>query len=212
MKALKFILAFGTALSLAACAGSPMGPTVRVLPTPGKSFDQFQIDKNSCKQYANSQVRGQADAANSTAVLEGVGGTVLGAGLGAAVGGGHGAAVGAAGGAIAGTAVGASTSAHQQVGIQQQYNNAYVQCMVAKGNAVQQPVPPPPRTVIYAPPPTVIYTRPPQGTVIYTNQPPPTGYEPGPTPTPAQLNPSPASPAPTPSSDNSGEQLAPYPY
>ena len=178
MKSLKLIAFCSPMILLAACASTPMGPTVRALPAQGKPFEQFQMEQASCKQYAEDQVRGQADRANSTGILEGVGGTVLGAGLGAALGGGHGAAVGAGLGAVGGTAVGAATSSHEQRGIQQQYNDAYVQCMVAKGNHVQQPVvympPPPPRT-------TVIYTQPaPPPTVIYTPQPPP--YYPPPPP------------------------------
>jgi len=168
MKSLRSATLCSTALLLAACASTPMGPTVRTLPAQGKPFEVFQAEQASCKQYADEQVRGQAERANTTGLLEGIGGTALGAGLGAAVGGGRGAAVGAAGGAIAGTAVGASTSSHEQRGIQQQYDDAYVQCMVAKGNQVQQPV-------VYAPHPTttVIYTQPPPPTVVYTTPPPP---------------------------------------
>jgi len=173
MKSLKFTITCGVTLLLTACASTPMGPTVRALPPQGKSFDQFQMEQISCKQYADSQVSGQADRANSTGLLEGVGGTLLGAGLGAAVGGGRGAAIGAAGGAVAGTAVGASTSGHEQRSIQQQYNDAYVQCMVAKGNQVERPV-------VYTPPPrtTVIYEQapPPPPTVIYEQAPPPPPY------------------------------------
>jgi hypothetical protein len=175
-KSLKLTALYGTTLLLAACASTPMGPTVRSLPAQGKPFEVFAAEQNECKQYADSQVQGQADRANSTGLLEGIGGTVLGAGLGAAIGGGHGAAVGAAGGALAGTAVGANTSGHEQRGIQQQYNDAYVQCMVAKGNQVQQPAPPPPRVVYQpAPPPTVVYVQqpPPPPTVIYTTPAPP---------------------------------------
>jgi uncharacterized protein YcfJ len=143
-----------------------MGPTVRALPQQGKPFEQFQADQETCKQYADSQVRRQADDANTMGVLEGVGGTLLGAGLGAAIGGSHGAAIGAAGGALGGTAVGANASGHQQRGIQQQYNDAYVQCMAAKGNQIQQPL-------IYTPAPTIIYQAPPPppSTVIYTQPP-----------------------------------------
>lgn len=183
MKNLQIATLCSSVLLLVACASTPMGPTVRVLPAQGKPFDQFEMDQANCKQYAADQVRGQADAANNQGLLEGVGGTILGAGLGAAIGGGHGAAVGAAGGAIAGTAVGGSTSSHEQHGIQVQYNNAYSQCMVAKGNHIEHPVvyaPPAQTTVIYQqpapPPPTVIYEAPPPpppSTVIYTNQPPP---------------------------------------
>jgi hypothetical protein len=172
MKSFKVLSLCSTALLLAACAETPMGPTVRALPPQGKPFDQFQMEQNSCKAYADQQVSGQAERANTTGVVEGIGGTVLGAGLGAALGGGHGAAVGAGLGAVGGTAVGANTSAHAQKSIQEQYNDAYVQCMTAKGNQVQQPVVyAPPTTVIYqqAPPPTVVYTQaPPPPTVVYT--------------------------------------------
>jgi outer membrane lipoprotein SlyB len=171
-----------TTLLVAACAETPMGPTVRALPPSGKPFDQFASEQASCKAYAESQVQGQADRANSTGVLEGVGGTVLGAGLGAALGGGRGAAIGAGAGAIGGTAVGANTSGHEQRGIQVQYNDAYTQCMVAKGNVIDHPAP----RVVYTPAPqtTVIYTQPapPPPTVIYTQPapPPPVIYAPPP--------------------------------
>jgi outer membrane lipoprotein SlyB len=177
MKSIRLIILCSPVLLFAACASTPMGPTVRALPAQGKPFEQFAAEQDMCKQYADSQVRGQAERANDTGVLEGVGGTILGAGLGAALGGGHGAAVGAAAGAVGGTAVGASTSGHQQRSIQQQYNDAYVQCMVAKGNQVERPVvyQPPSTTVIYQapppPPPTVIYTAPPPSTVIYEQAP-----------------------------------------
>ena len=63
---------------------------------------------------------------------------------------GAGAAVGAASGAGVGAAYGASGSANAQMGIQQQYDNAFSQCMYAKGEQVPgfAPLAPPP------PPPT----------------------------------------------------------
>jgi len=148
-----------------------MGPTVLVLPTQKKAFETFQAEQATCKYYADSQVSGQAERANSTGLLQGIGATALGAGLGAAIDGGHGAAVGAAMGATAGTVVGAGTSSQQGRSIQQQYDDAYVQCMVAKGNLLPRPVVPQ-QTVIYqsAPPPTVIVTEPPPA-VIYTTPP-----------------------------------------
>ncbi|MGB9152117.1 MAG: glycine zipper family protein, partial [Alphaproteobacteria bacterium] len=82
MKSFKFATLCGTTLMLAACASAPMGPTVNAMPQPGKPFEVFQAEQASCKQYADSQVQGQADRANTTGVLEGVGGTILGAGLG----------------------------------------------------------------------------------------------------------------------------------
>jgi len=137
-------------LLLAACAQTPMGPTVQVMPGPDKPFDAFQYDQSVCKQFAQQSVAGQADNANARGVGAAALTTVLGAGLGAAIGGGRGAAIGAASGAGLGTGIGASSSANQQFSIQQQYDNAYAQCMYSKGNAVpgygpmmMQPPPPP---------------------------------------------------------------------
>jgi hypothetical protein len=138
-------------LMLAGCAQTPLGPTVQVMPGPGKSFDAFQYDQMSCRQFADQSVAGQAQNAN----VRGIGGaaltTALGAGLGAAIGGGRGAGIGAAGGALGGAGIGAMSSSGAQIGIQEQYNNAYAQCMYAKGEMVpgygpmmvQAPPPPP---------------------------------------------------------------------
>jgi uncharacterized protein YcfJ len=121
---------------LAACAQTPMGPTVQVMPGPNKPFDVFQSDQSVCKQFAEQAVAGQAENANTRGVGAAALTTVLGAGLGAAIGGGQGAAIGAASGAGLGTGIGASTSANAQLSIQQQYNNAYAQCMYSRGNQV----------------------------------------------------------------------------
>jgi hypothetical protein len=139
-------------LLVSGCAQTPLGPTVQVMPGPGKSFDQFTYDQAGCKQFAESQVAGQAQNANNRAVGAAAIGTVLGAGLGAAFGGGRGAAIGAGSGAIAGTGVGMGSSAGDQYGIQQQYDNAFAQCMYAHGDMVpgygpmmvNGPPPPPP--------------------------------------------------------------------
>lgn len=148
------VVAAVAGLMLAGCAQTPMGPTVQVMPGPGKTFDAFQADQANCKTYAAGQVQGQAEAANQQAVGAGVLSTVLGAGLGAAIGGvsgnaGAGAAIGAASGAGMGTAIGASGSSNAQMGIQQQYDNAFSQCMYAKGEQVPgfaplAPLAPPP--------------------------------------------------------------------
>src|SRR5262249_15898991 len=130
----KTVLGLSAAALLAGCAAQPMGPSVAVMPAPNKPFEVFQQDQAVCKQYASEQVAGGADQANSrgfgTALLT----TILGAGLGAAVGGGYGAAVGAASGAVVGTAVGANGELASQYGLQWSYDNAYSQCMYAKGN------------------------------------------------------------------------------
>jgi hypothetical protein len=111
------------------------------MPGPGKSFDAFQADNTSCKAFATEQVRGQADAANQRAVGAAALTTVLGAGLGAATGAafgdaGAGAAIGAAAGVTGGAAYGAGNTANDQYGIQVQYDNAFSQCMYAKGEQV----------------------------------------------------------------------------
>lgn len=124
------------ALLLAGCAQTPMGPTVQVMPGGGKPLDAFQYDQVTCRQFAQNAVAGQAENAN----LRGVGAaaltTALGAGLGAAIGGGRGAGIGAAGGALGGAGIGASTSGTTQATIQQQFDNAYAQCMYTRGNMV----------------------------------------------------------------------------
>jgi hypothetical protein len=111
------------------------------MPGPGKGFDVFQLDQANCRSYAEGQVSGQAEAANQRAVGGAVLGTVLGAGLGAAIGGaagnaGAGAAIGAATGAGGGGLYGSHASAAAQGGIQQQYDNAFAQCMYARGEQV----------------------------------------------------------------------------
>jgi uncharacterized protein YcfJ len=128
------------------------------MPGQSKSLDAFQQDEAACEDYASRRVAGQAEAANNTALGEGLLGTALGAGLGAAVGGGRGAAIGAASGAVVGTAAGANTSAYAQMSLQQRYDMAYAQCMKTKGNNVPGPrrprrYPPPPPPGYYPPPP-----------------------------------------------------------
>ncbi|HXQ53236.1 MAG TPA: glycine zipper family protein [Stellaceae bacterium] len=152
------------------CASPPMGPTVAVMPGSGKPFELFQADDGSCRQWADQATAGQAERANNTAVGTAVVGTVLGAGLGAAIGGGRGAAIGAASGAALGTGYGASNSQWSQLGIQQQYNVAYEQCMYARGNQVPgyqpvygAPMAPPPPDGYPPPPPPPGYPPPPPG-------------------------------------------------
>jgi hypothetical protein len=126
---------------LAGCAATPMGPTVQVMAGPGKTFDAFQADNAACKGFAAQQVQGQADAANQRAVGTALLTTALGAATGA-VGGsaygnaGGGAAVGGAVGAGAGSAIGAMNNSSDQMSIQAQYDNAFSQCMYAKGEQV----------------------------------------------------------------------------
>jgi len=186
--------ALAAVMLLNGCATMPPGPTVTAIPPQGKPFEVFQQEKDYCKGVAQREVAGQAEAANDRAVGSTLVGAALGAGLGAAAGGGRGAGIGAAAGGTAGTMVGASGSEHAERSIQQRYDSAYTECMIAKGNSVQGHAAVTIVHPVYAPPPpTVIYTSPPAGYA------PPPGAVPAPTPQggyapPAGAVPAPASP------------------
>lgn len=136
MKLKQLPLLMAPVLMLAACAQTPMGPTVMVLPGKDKSYAEFAQEQSFCKSQANSAVSGQAENQNHRALLGGLATTALGAGLGAAIGGGSGAAIGAGAGALGGGLGGSMYTNNQQGGIQTQYNNAYAQCMVAYHNVL----------------------------------------------------------------------------
>ncbi|HEV2303451.1 MAG TPA: hypothetical protein VGR91_17945, partial [Stellaceae bacterium] len=53
------------ALTLAACAAPPPGPTIPVAPGPGKSFDQFAAEQAACEQYASARTAPGVAAANN---------------------------------------------------------------------------------------------------------------------------------------------------
>jgi putative peptidoglycan binding protein len=150
-------------LLVSGCAQTPLGPTVQVMPGPGKSFDQFTYDQAGCKQFAEGAVAGQAQNANTRGVGAAAITTVLGAGLGAAIGGGRGAGIGAASGALGGAGIGGGMSSNEQGGIQAQYDNAFAQCMYAKGNMVPGYGP----MMVNAPPPP---PPPPSGNLTYAVQ------------------------------------------
>ena len=128
--------ALAALLVVGACASTPTGPAVRVMPPDGKPIGMFKDDDTVCRHNAAWQVAGQAEHVNWMQAAMAGGGTFLGAGLGAAVGGGHGPAIGAGAGALGGTAVGAIPSGKVQGTIQDQYDNAYLQCMYSRGNEV----------------------------------------------------------------------------
>jgi hypothetical protein len=129
-------LGFVATLGLAGCATPPLGPTVAVMPGPGKAFDVFANDQAACKAFASQQVSGEAQLASNRGVGTAVVSTVLGAGLGAAIGGGRGAVIGAASGAVLGAVAGAGKARWGSAGVQQSYDLAFEQCMYAKGNQV----------------------------------------------------------------------------
>lgn len=153
---------------LGACATVPAGPGILVLPGSTKSFEAFRADDGVCRQFATEQIGGPSpsQAAATTAVGGAVAGTAVGAAAGALIAGSAGAGVGAGVGLLAGSAIGAGYGSGSAWTLQQRYDNAYLQCMYAKGNKVpvsrafaqdrQQasaPRPPPPPAGYPPPPP-----------------------------------------------------------
>ena len=143
MKLWRNIFSFLTLVALLGCATIPNGPSVMSLPGTGKSFDQFRIDDAVCRQFAYEQVGGVTgqQASQNSAVSSAVVGTALGAAAGAAIGSasgqmGAGAAIGAGSGLILGSAAGSGYAARSSYNVQRRYDNAYLQCMYAKGNRI----------------------------------------------------------------------------
>jgi hypothetical protein len=129
-------------LLLAACASTPTGPNVMVLPGSGKSFDQFRFDDSACRQYAHVQAGGTepnqaaANAGVASAAVGAAVGTVAGAAIGGSEGAGVGAGLGLATGALAGTS--AADAAGRSA--QYRYDMGYQQCMYAKGHKIPMAV------------------------------------------------------------------------
>jgi hypothetical protein len=149
-------------LALSGCATVPTGPSVNVLPAPGKPFATFQSEDATCRQWAGQHLGSAQQTYDSNVATGAVAGTAVGAGVGAALGSasghaGAGAAIGAASGLLFGTAAGASSGQVYGREAQRRYDNGYVQCMYAYGNqvpgyhpraAVAAPPPPPPPTAV----------------------------------------------------------------
>jgi hypothetical protein len=161
MNRLRNPLSFLVLLALTGCVTMPTGPSVMALPGGGISFEQFQADDVTCRQWAEQRIGlSPADTANQNAVTGAVVGTAIGAGLGAAIGAasgnpGIGAAIGAGSGLLVGTSAGANAGQAYGWEAQRRYDIAYQQCMYAKGNQVpgasrrtrriqRNPYPPPP--------------------------------------------------------------------
>ena len=159
-------------LALTGCATLPTGPSVMVLPAPGKPFEVFQSEDVTCRRWAQQQI-GQSpqDNYNQNAVSGAAVGTVVGAGIGALLGAasgnpGAGAAIGAGSGLLVGTASGADAGQVYGREAQRRYDNSYLQCMYASGNQIPGtvrrsyrrrsiPAPPPTPPDYYATPPDV---------------------------------------------------------
>lgn len=134
MRSRAFVAPLAAVLLLAGCASAPTGPSVMALPGSGKSFDQFRADDLECRRYGREQSAGadpEGAALRSAAV-----GTAVGAVAGAAIGGRDAAGVGAGTGLIVGSMAGSGTARGAGYDAQRLYDNAYVQCMYARGQQV----------------------------------------------------------------------------
>lgn len=130
--------ALAALLMLGACTTVPTGPGILALPGTGRSFDEFRNADYDCRQFAIGQVGGST--ANQAAVESGMKSAALGAAVGALAGaamnGQQGAGVGAGLGLLIGGAAGVEAGQASAYGAQQRYDNAYIQCMYAKGHRV----------------------------------------------------------------------------
>jgi len=161
-------------LLVGGCATVPTGPSVMVLPSSGKPFEQFQAEDAACRQWAAQQFGAQPGTPITQNAAIGAGiGTLVGAGLGAAFGAvagnaGAGAAIGAGSGLLLGGVSGSNADLAYGWEAQRRYDIAFQQCMYAKGNqvpgAVQQQRVPQTRRMPPPPPPPPGYT-PPAGNV-----------------------------------------------
>lgn len=155
------------AIAVAGCVSLPSGPSVMVLPGTGMSFDQFRQDESQCRNYASEQIGQTPEGASDSSGLRSAAvGTAVGAVAGAVIGGRRGAGVGAGTGLMVGSVAGANSAQVSGYEAQRRYDNAFIQCMYAKGHRVpvdgyyppersgtptaptapQYPPPPPPST------------------------------------------------------------------
>jgi len=148
--------------TLAGCASVPNGPSVAVMPAPGKPFDLFVAEDRECRQFAQQSIGSTASDAGVNSEAKSIAaGTAIGAVAGAALGGGrNGVGTGAAVGMISGAAIGSGEARYSERDAQRRYDISYEQCMYAKGNQIPQSSSYRPR-VIYSQPPAPAYYPPP---------------------------------------------------
>jgi outer membrane lipoprotein SlyB len=168
MKPLQQFLCMVVVAAVSGCATLPTGPSVNVLPTPGKPFSQFLAEDANCRKWAEQGIGiSPQEVQNQNTVSGAAVGALAGAGIGALMGsaGGHagaGAAIGAGSGLLMGSAIGSDAGQVYGREAQRRYDNTYVQCMAANGNQVPVAdweyrrrvivVPAPPPQYYYAPP------------------------------------------------------------
>lgn len=186
---------------LTGCATTmPAGPSVMVLPGDRATFEQFQVDDATCREWAAHRTGITPERARGRTAATGAAvGTAVGAAAGAAIGAaagspGTGAAVGAGVGLLGGSAVGADYAYAASGSVQRRYDAAYMQCMYAKGHQIpvaRGAVAPRPATAVTPPPPPPGVPAPPPGT-----PPPPPATSPVPSRVPAPPPGSPPEPPP----------------
>lgn len=143
------ILSASMVCLLTGCAAVPPGsPTITALPAQGKSLVEFQQDDYGCRTYASQVIDGSASLAKAgkagvaAPAIGTAGGAAAGALIGAGAGNaGVGAAIGAGAGLLLGGMAGIQQHQRSEASLQQQYNNAYAQCITAKGDTIEQPRP-----------------------------------------------------------------------
>jgi len=177
MKRQRGLLLFLVVVVLGGCATMPTGPTVMVMPPPGKPFEVFAADDSACRQWVQQQIGGASpsETANQNMASGAVVGTLVGAGIGAAIGAatgnvGAGAAIGAGAGLLGGTAMATNPAYASAWQLQRQYDIAYQQCMYAKGNQI--PGVARHRAQAYGPPPPPVPTKQSQALVYPKSSPP----------------------------------------
>jgi hypothetical protein len=134
----RFLVIPAAALALAACATPPppSNPGVLVLPGTGKNFDQFRLDEQQCRSYAQAQTGGNEQAVKDKATTSALVGTAIGVAAGALIGGAQGAAFGGAMGLAGGAAVGSDMAYAAAGNLQQRFDAAFTQCMYTRGHKV----------------------------------------------------------------------------
>lgn len=168
MKCIQRVLFVVIAVAMSGCATVPTGPSVMVMPAPGKPFELFVADDAICRKWAEQAIGiSPQEARNQSAVSGAAVGTIAGAGAGALLGAAagnaaEGAAIGAGSGLLMGSSIGSESGMVSGELQQRRYDNAYVQCMYSKGNQVpgvvlgyRQ------RSIVPPPPPGFNYTAPP---------------------------------------------------
>src|SRR6185369_4966825 len=121
-------------IMMAGCATVPSGPSVRVVPAPGKPYDLFLAEDSYCRNAVERQMdMSPQEIANQNTATGAVAGTVVGTGLGAAIGAasgntGAGAAIGAVSGLLIGSAAGSDSGRIEGGQAQRHYDTAYLQC------------------------------------------------------------------------------------